>query len=62
MQKILYCIAIPDNGITYFGDVNDYLEKGWSIVSVTSQNVAKGDGYNNDTRAFGGAFVVIEKT
>jgi len=61
MQKILYCGANTESGKTYFGDVDDYLDKGWTIVSVTPQNVAKGTGYNNDTRAFGGAFIVIEK-
>ena len=60
MQKILYCIANAENGNTYFGDVNDYLEKGWSIVSVTNQHVSVSTS-TYPKHAYGGAFIVIEK-
>ena len=60
MQKILHCVANPENGNTYFGNVDDYLDKGWSIVSVTAQHVAVATATFAQHK-YGGAFIVIEK-
>jgi hypothetical protein len=59
MQKIIYCQANPENGRTDFHEVNDYLDKDWKIVSVTSQHTAVSTSTYSQ-RSYGGAFVLIE--
>ena len=44
-------------------DINEYLNKGWKVVSVTSQHVACDNGASThiDTKMYGNFCFVIEK-
>jgi 3-deoxy-D-arabino-heptulosonate 7-phosphate (DAHP) synthase len=54
-------IAVVLSGLNYASDmqeeINEYLEKGWYVVSVTAQHVAMGE--RGTIR--GGYFVVLER-
>ena len=64
MQKIFYCEPAYGGIDVSFAKINEFLVKGYKVVSITPQHCAVSNGGNTSqgTKMAGGFVVVIEKS